>query len=259
MLRATGEGKVEIDPQLSGPEVLQALLYNFDFDDMKVTKLKPTHEQFLNDRVVPLLENDRGQIWLEGSASQIGKVSYNQTLSQVRVDRVVAHLRGRGVRDTQMQPHAVGNSKTAGHGADEERDRSVAITVHPRAIDTPKPPVLVPPKPAVSTAFSISMLTGISVSKMAKVIRILSVAPKYAKYVGYLTKLMKGKVAAGVAVDFIFFLIWDTTNNLACLYLYIGGGAGAGVTHFPPISATSHGPWNPFTTSAPISSAQFGG
>ena len=75
MFRATGPGKVDLDLDFSGVGVLKALLYNFDFDDfagLKYRELKPEHKKFLGEKVAPLLANNRGQAWMQGSASRIG-------------------------------------------------------------------------------------------------------------------------------------------------------------------------------------------
>ena len=242
MFRATKEGKTEVDPKYSSPGVIKALLYNFDFDDMASKELKAEHVTFLNERVVPLLQNDHGKIWMQGSASRIGAAGYNKTLSQVRVNRVAAYLAGHGVTADQMQLEAVGAELTAGHALDDEHDRGVALVVLPKAKVDPPPPPPVPPKPKVSKWFKLSMLAGLSASKALR-----------------FTKFLKGKIGAGVAADVLFFQIWDTTNNLACIYAYVGAGIGVGLTILPWHSASMHGPWNPFSTSAEISSSQFAG
>lgn len=242
MFRATGTGKIDVDAKYSSPGMLKALLYNFDFDDMKSAVLKAEHIRFLSEQVVPLLAGDRGHIWMQGSASRIGENSYNMTLSKVRVRRVGDYLRGAGVAERQMQLDAVGEELAVGHANDDERDRGVAFLVLPKAKNDPPPAPRPPPKPSVATKFKAAMITGLSVAKAAK----------WAKY-------LKGKVGAGFAADALFFQIWDTENNLSSIYVYVGGGIGVGVSMLPSISSTTHGPWNDFTTSAPISSAQFGG
>jgi hypothetical protein len=242
MFRDTGAGKTEVDSQYSSPGMMKALLYNFDFDDMKSTDLKKEHADFLSAQVVPLLTNDRGHIWMQGSASRIGAAAYNKTLSQVRVNRVAAFLNKNGVAQNQMQLDAVGADLTAGHALDDEHDRGVALIVLPKAKTDPPPPPPVPPKPAVSQQFNLAMVTGLSAAKALR-----------------FSKFFKGKVGAGVAVDVLFFQIWDTTNDQACMYAYVGAGIGVGLKILPSVSGTTHGPWNAFTTSAPISSAQFGG
>jgi hypothetical protein len=243
MFRATGDGKVEVDLGYSSPGIIKALLYNFDFDDMHSAALKAEHTTFLADQVIPLLENDRGHIWMQGSASRIGAAEYNKTLSQARVNRVAAFLTSHGVAPIQMQLNAVGAEQTAGHALDDEHDRGVALVVLPKAKSDPPPPPPVPPKPMVSMQFQLTMLAGLSGAKALR-----------------FTKILKGKIGAGAAADVLFFQIWDTTNNLACIYAYVGAGIGVGLTLLPWHSATTHGPWNPFSTSpAAISSSQFDG
>jgi len=100
MFRATGPGKVEVSADFSGVGVLGALLYNFDFDDfadLKYRDLKVEHASFLADHVVPLLGDDRGNIWMQGSASRIGSNAWNMEVSQTRVGRVVNFLSARGI------------------------------------------------------------------------------------------------------------------------------------------------------------------
>jgi hypothetical protein len=242
MFRATGPGKTDVDGKYSSPGLLKALLYNFDFDDMKSAGLKAEHSRFLTERVVPLLAKDKGHIWMRGSASQIGANGYNMALSKLRVHRIASFLTGAGVFHTQMQLEAVGEELTVGHAKDDERDRGVALLILPKRKYDPPPRPTPPPKPKISRNFKIALLLGLSGSKAAK----------WAKY-------LKGKVGAGVAADASFFLIWDTDNNLASIYVYVGAGIGVGLTGLPDISATTHGPWNAFATSAAISCSQFGG
>src|SRR5262245_46101740 len=110
MFRATGPGKFEVGFE-SRVGILEALLYNFDFDDFygrQYRPLKVEHTKFLDDKVLPLLENDRGAIWLQGSASRIGTNAWNMETSMVRVGRVQAYLYDHGVSADQVQPDAVG-------------------------------------------------------------------------------------------------------------------------------------------------------
>ena len=242
MFRATGAGKTETDSKYSSHGMLKALLYNFDFDDMASSVLKPEHKVFLSDKALPLLASDRGHIWMQGSASLVGANDYNKTLSRARVKRVAEFLKAAGISDKQMQLDAVGEDLSIGHKSDDERDRAVAFVILPHAKVDPPPPPKPPAKPKITQNFKISMLAGVAGLK----------AVKWAK-------LLKGKPAAGVAADVLFFQIWDTENDTASIYVYIGAGIGAGIPQLPSLSATTHGPWNKFTTSAPISSAQFGG
>ncbi len=241
MFHVTGPGKVEIDSKYSSPGMLKALLYNFDFDDLKSTGLKPEHAVFLQEKVVPLLAHDRGRIWMRGSASRVGQAGYNRGLSQIRVDRVASFLEGKGIAANQMQLEAVGADLTMGHALDDERDRGVTFIVLPKAKVDPPPPPPVPPRPKVSQWFKLTQLMAVSGAWL-----------KYAKY-------LKGRIGAGAAADVMFFQMWDTTNNEACIYVYLGAGLGVGISALPSLGGTTHGPWNAFHTSAPISSAQFDG
>jgi hypothetical protein len=245
MFRATGKGEVEIDMEVSTPGFMKALLYNFDFDDFagyQYRPLKEAHAHFLGEQVVPLLENDSGTIWMQGSASRIGTAGWNKTLSQTRVGRVAGFLMSNGVNGDQIQSDAVGAELAMNHALDDERDRSVLIYAMPKKHEDPVPPPrIVPPKPKLSANFKLSMITGLSVSQALR-----------------FAKLLKFKIGAGVAVDANFFMVWDTTNSLACIYVYVGVGLGFGAKDLPKVSGTTHGPWNSFTTEKAISSAQFG-
>lgn len=256
MFRATGPGKIEIDSSYSGVGVLKALLYNFDFDDfadMKYRELKPEHKKFLTEHVAPLLAHDHGLAWMQGSASRIGTPGWNKILSQNRVVTVAGFLTSQGVDADQMQLDAVGEelAEKANHAQDDERDRSVTVLVQPKVQvhDTP-PPRKVPPKPKVSRQFKIAMLGDVSVAKLLDLTKKLVNGSKLAKRLS--------KVKGGVAGDVGIYMVWDTTNNLACTYVYIGLGIGAGITSTPSVSATLHGPWNTFTTEKPIGCWQFG-
>jgi OmpA family len=244
MFRATGPGKVKVDVDFTGVGVLKALLYNFDFDDFdkhKFRPLKAEHAQFITDRVLPLLENDRGFIWMTGSASKIGTNAWNMETSMVRAGAVQAFLLDRGVTPDQIEPNAVGEEEAQTHALDDEHDRAVRLWVMPKFKYDPKPPRKVPPKPKVSDKFKIAMLTGLSISQGAKA-----------------AKFLRGRIGRGVAFDTIFFIVWDTTNNLSCIYVYVGIGLGFGASFLPKVSATTHGPWNDFATEKPMAVWQFG-
>lgn len=244
MFRPTGPGKVEVDAAFSGAGMLKALLYNFDFDDFDKRKFRPLkaeHAKFLSDRVLPLLEHDRGFIWITGSASRIGTNAWNMETSMARVGSVHAFLLDRGVDPGQIEPNAVGEEEAKTHAIDDERDRAVRLWVMPKFKYEPRPPKKVPAAPKVSQKFKLSMLTGLSASH----------ATKFAKF-------LKVKVGGGPMADVAFFMIWDTTNNLACYYVYIGLGLGVGLPDSPSVSVTTHGPWNDFTTEKPMAVWQFG-
>jgi len=250
MFRATGPGKVELYADFSGVGVLGALLYNFDFDDfadLKYRPLKPEHANFLSDKVVPLLENDSGNIWMQGSASRIGTNAWNMELSQTRVGRAVAFLQTKGIKPEQIQDHAVGEelADAEGHIDDDPRDRSVRLWVLPKFQFDPIVPLprKVPRTPPTTRHFKIAMVENLSYTQALKFGKVLAKV---------------SKIGGGVAFESSIFMIWDTRNKIVCFYVYIGLGIGAGLRIAPPAAATTHGPWNDFTTEKPISCWQFG-
>ncbi|MGY4290257.1 hypothetical protein ACVWXO_009523 [Bradyrhizobium sp. LM2.7] len=134
MFHKTGPGKVDVDLDFSGVGVLHARLWNFDFDDFagyQFRGLKAAHFEFLKNKVVPLLENDAGQIWMTGAASRIGTADWNMTTSANRVITVAKSLSEMGIHPEQMQTHAIGNTQTANH------DRSVVLWVLPKVYFEP--------------------------------------------------------------------------------------------------------------------------
>ena len=248
MFRATGPGLIEVFDDFTGAGSLHALLYNFDFDDFsdyKYREIKPEHAKFLVDKVLPLLQTRAGHIWLRGSASSIGANDWNMTLSRSRSGRVVDFLSRHGVAGDQMQPHASGENLANRHVKDDQRDRSVEIWVLPREKYDPPPPRPVPKNPFVSRKFKIAMVTGLSATQLLNAGRVLK-------------KFKNVKIGGGISIEGIFFMIWDTDNNISCLYFYFGLGPGLGVSFTPKVAATTFGPWTVFTTEKPMSCWQFG-
>jgi hypothetical protein len=121
MFQATGLGQHDVLFDASTANILEALLYNFDFDDFyghKFRPLKTDHSKFLAERVVPLLEGGSGNIWIQGSASRIGSAGWNMALSQVREGQVQAFLLDNGVSPNQIRVDAVGSTLTEHHALD---------------------------------------------------------------------------------------------------------------------------------------------
>ena len=149
-----------------------------------------------------------------------------------------------GIHADQIQVNAIGesNAERLKHALDADADRAVEVNVRPNITKPRIPPVVVPLRPPVSQHFKLAMVTGLSGSR----------AIKFAKY------LKSPQVGAAIAVDGILFTVWDTDNNVACLYIYVGVGIGAGLTSLPSASVTSHGPWNAFTTEKRMGVWQFG-
>jgi OmpA family len=125
MKKATGPGKVETSVAPPGAPVggVIALLFNFDFDDAAV---KPEHQAFLLDQLVPRLTAARGlRVFLRGMASKIGNADYNLQLSRRRVEAVRNFLTGRGVSPGQVVTTFTGENLSTSLKADDERDRAV--------------------------------------------------------------------------------------------------------------------------------------
>src|SRR2546427_5914901 len=83
MRRATGPGQVEVTPSIPTCRArsIRALLFNFDIDDATV---KPEHQRWLEQNVVPLLAIRGARLGLRGTASRTGTDVYNQRLSERR-------------------------------------------------------------------------------------------------------------------------------------------------------------------------------
>ena len=161
--RATGPGKVEVDQSYSGPGMAKALLYNFDIDGADI---KPEHERYLRATALPLLRDNRGAIWMQGSASRSGADAYNLRLSRRRVSNVESVLLRSGITPRQVQSDAVGEALAFGHAREDERDRAVALVILPYARPVP-PPQNVPDRPATNTRFKIRMLMNLNASVVA--------------------------------------------------------------------------------------------
>lgn len=249
MYRATGAGKVEVEQDTPSAGIVKALLYNFDFDDYEhLQTIKTEFRQFLDKKVVPIAASNRGWIWMQGSASEIGGDSRNKLLSQNRVVQVAAYLTSRGIDPDQMQLEAIGEESANQINKDDDRDRSVRIWViaKPPEPEKKRPPKKVP-KTWVSQSFKIAMIGGISAAK----------ALKFKKWIGWVKNRRKW-LSRGIILDVYFFQIWDTTNNVMCDYIYFAFGLGFSANILPPVSTTLRGPWNAFMTDAPMTCWQFG-
>ena len=238
--RATGPGLIEIDPSYAGAGMLRAVLHNFDFDDMNVSALKKEHSDFLLTRALPLLVQDQGRIWLEGHASKIGTHEYNLQLSRKRVQKVVGFLTSNGIAGSQIQPDAVGDSRSTSRLKDDELDRSVAFVILQKAHRDPQPPRQTPPPPAVTTRFRLRLSAEMTLSGIPRL------------------RPPRGKLGGGPAVDALVFEIQDVEHRLSAFYGYSGIGIGVGI-NLAWLSGTDSGPWNSFTTSALMSVGDFGG
>ena len=226
MLRKTGPGKIDINTRYAGPGMIKALLYNFDIDG---DSIKIEHRMFLQSKVVPLLQESRGHIWMQGSASRSGDNQHNMQLSRQRINNIAVVLRSVGIANSQMQLDAIGEEQAQAHAMEDEKDRAVALVVIPMAKDSPPPPRRIPPPPPVNTQFKIRMLGALA------------------------------GTAGPFQVENCFFQIADTKNKVTAFYTYSSEGVGAGLIPGLSLSATMKGPWNNFTTNLAIRVSQFEG
>jgi hypothetical protein len=135
----TGPGGVEarpVPPNCSTRSV-RALLYNFDIDD---ALLKPQHQKWLDDNVVPFLATAT-RIALLGTTSRSGPDQYNQGLSERRVKTVKDYLLLRGASPSVIVTSAVGEQAAARagerDGTEDPRFRAVEVSM-----ETPTPVVV---------------------------------------------------------------------------------------------------------------------
>jgi hypothetical protein len=103
-------------------------LYNFDIDD---AALKPEHQRWLDENVVPLLSLPGAVASLRGQASRTASDSYNLQLSQKRVEAVRSFLVGRGARLSQLTTSAAGedDARAAGQANNTEDPHFRAVVV----------------------------------------------------------------------------------------------------------------------------------
>jgi hypothetical protein len=133
------------------------------------------------------------------------------------------------VLNTQLQLDWVGESLAGMRERELANQRAVSLMAAPLA-EVPKPAPAPPPAPSTvptTTRFKIRML---------------------------------GALAAGagvVAIERLFFQVWDPAHSVTCFYMYQSGGFGG--SKGPALSATLSGDWNEFHTTSAISVGDFGG
>jgi hypothetical protein len=226
MLRKTGGGKIAESTAVPVGGV-RASLYNFDIDG---ADLKSEHSAFLLQRVLPVLKSKAAKCWLQGSASQTGSDAHNLQLSEQRVNKVAAYLVAQGADASRLVSSHVGESMANMTVREADGDRAVALLCVPLMSPPVRPnPPPKPEKPKITTSFKIRELGGLSVG------------------------------LGPVAIDQIYFQIWDPTHHLTTFYQYDAGGIGASVKGGPPLSVTMQGPWNDFVTTGALGTDEFGG
>jgi hypothetical protein len=142
MAAPTGKGKVESLPirHSCTHDEIPFRIYNFNIGDHL---LKPEHEQWLRENVVPLLTVPGLLITLRGQASRTGSDSFNKILSEKRIKSVEQFLLDNGARKVQFNQTAVGeeDAKLAGQadGTEDEKFRAVILTLKvPQPTTTPR-------------------------------------------------------------------------------------------------------------------------
>jgi hypothetical protein len=109
-------------------------LFNFDIDD---ATLKPKHQQWLDDNVVPFL-GTATRIALFGTASRSGSDQYNQALSERRVKTVKDYLLRKGARPGTIVESAAGEQPAARagerDGTEDPRFRAVEVALEAKPV-----------------------------------------------------------------------------------------------------------------------------
>lgn len=137
--KETGPGKVEEGP-LAGPNVLlNLLLFNFDFDDMSKSTLKPAHVDALTKKVVPLVKGKNNEIKIHGFASKVGASEYNLKLSEHRSNKVARQLTDAGIPQSQIRVRPHGEDSSTSQNSNDERDRAVRVLVFAGTSPAPTP------------------------------------------------------------------------------------------------------------------------
>jgi hypothetical protein len=130
----SGPGKIWIkesevaNRSWGGPILLKSRvhLYNFNID---VPKLKPEHEKFLSEKVIPALANNReARVILSGSASRSGENNHNNVLSAARAESVSNRLSAAGVDGVQITD-TIGLGSPRVGPIEDEGDRAVFILI----------------------------------------------------------------------------------------------------------------------------------
>lgn len=138
MSKPTGIGKIqELSRKGKNGIRRKALLFNFDIDG---DQIKDEHKLWLDQNIVPLLNNVGLVINLRGLASRSGSAAHNKALSDRRVGSVKQFLTAKGGNPGQFQMEAVGESdaEIAGQtdGTEDETFRGVVVTVASRGRNT---------------------------------------------------------------------------------------------------------------------------
>lgn len=190
--------------------------------------LKPEHKVFLDDQVVPILRTPNSICILRGEASQTGSDAHNLALSKRRAENVQGFLTSRGVPSAKIRVQYVGESLAGSLPGENANARAVSVLVARTAVVPPPRPDPPPaPAPQTATKFKIRLLGGLSSSVLA------------------------------AQVEKLFFQIWAPSLAVTTFYEYTSAGIGKGAG--ASMSVTLKGPFNDFSTTAPVATTDFGG
>jgi hypothetical protein len=101
-------------------------LYNFDIDG---DLLKPEHQNWLKDHVVPQLGNPNVKIELRGQASRTGSDAHNLELSRRRVTRVLNFLHANGPVFAETSVTFVGEDDARRRGEEDNTEDELVRAV----------------------------------------------------------------------------------------------------------------------------------
>ena len=137
-----GPGHIFVFEQ--NPSMIRARLSNFDLSQ---ARLKPEHEHWLTQHALGFLHRG-GSLRVIGLASRNGDPGFNLRLSRRRADAVVHFLRAREHKSFKVALNEALGEEAARiarlpNGNDDERWRSVILSVW----DRPEPPPPPPPAP----------------------------------------------------------------------------------------------------------------
>ena len=132
MAKQTGPGKTQDLPRTNNGRTRvrsRGLLYNFDIEG---EALKPAHQLWLDQNIVPLIPNLFVTFGLRGLASRSGNASYNEQLSVKRAASVRNYLLSKGASAGRFNSSAAGEDDAAAagqaDGTEDEKFRGVVVT-----------------------------------------------------------------------------------------------------------------------------------
>jgi hypothetical protein len=223
-LKATGPGKI-LTPGAAPTGGVRVGLVNFDIDG---DTPKAEHKAFIDKEVVPILSKADSFCILRGEASHTGSDAHNMDLSKRRADNVQTYLVSRGVPAQRVRVQFVGESLAGKFVGESAEARGVSLLVA-RTVPVPVPKPDPEPAPAskTTTKFKVRLLGGLST--------------------GF----------GSAAFETLFFQVWAPSLSMTSFYEY--SSQGAGKSRGPALSVTLKGPFNDFSTTAPITTSDFGG